>query len=266
MKTNFRFFLFLTFIISFSQEIKATHVPGGNITYECVGSNSYIITLTVFEDCSGTQGLLSGPQTLTITNSCGFNNPSTLQLPADTSYEISQICTPQLPNTTCQNGGTLPGIRKYVFRNASNPVTLPGGCHDWTIYWEGCCRNGAINLSAQDGYYFEAVINNTNTPCNSSPVIQANPVPYNCINVNVVYNFSVTEPDGDSLHYSFISARELPFGAVPTTVPYAAGYSPTSPINGITLDPNTVAISPDSLVAWSPTKLTSWNSASSSSS
>ena len=60
MKTYFRFLLFLTFIISFSQEIRATHVPGGNITYESVGPNSYIFTLTVFEDCSGT---ISVPQT-----------------------------------------------------------------------------------------------------------------------------------------------------------------------------------------------------------
>ena len=29
----------------------ASHVPGGNITYQCVGPNQYEVTLTLFEDC-----------------------------------------------------------------------------------------------------------------------------------------------------------------------------------------------------------------------
>ena len=53
MLKYFRFLLSLVLIILFSQEVMATHVPGGNITYECLGGNNYIITLTVFEDCSG---------------------------------------------------------------------------------------------------------------------------------------------------------------------------------------------------------------------
>ena len=225
-------------VISFISA-NATHVPGGNITYECVGSNSYILTLTVFEDCGGVASIPNSPQTLTVTNSCGFINPS-IQLPVYSyGVEISQICFPQIPFTTC-NGGGLPGILKHVYKDTINAVTLPGGCHDWTFSWDGCCRNTAVNLANQDGYYFEAVINNTNVSCNTSPSIQANPVPYNCINVPVTYNFSVTEPDGDSLHYSFISAREFDlFTNSVLNVAYSPGYTPISPINGISLDPNT---------------------------
>ena len=108
------------------------------------------------------------PQTLTVTNSCGFINPS-IQLPVYSyGVEISQICFPQIPFTTC-NGGGLPGILKHVYKDTINAVTLPGGCHDWTFSWDGCCRNTAVNLANQDGYYFEAVINNTNVSCNTFP-------------------------------------------------------------------------------------------------
>ena len=112
----------------------ATHVPGGNITYESVGPNSYIFTLTVFEDCSGTISVPQTAQNLIITNSCGFSNPSQVQL-AVFSYgdEISQVCYPQSQNTTCWPNGTLPGIKKHIYKNL-NPITLPGGCNDWTFY------------------------------------------------------------------------------------------------------------------------------------
>ena len=240
MNKYYRLLLSLILIISFTQEVKATHVPGGNISYRCLGGSNYIITLTVFEDCSGAVTVPNTPQTLTVTNSCGFNSLNQITLPV-LSYgdEISQVCYPQLPNTTC-NGGFLPGIKKHVYSDTINPITLPGNCNDWTFSWDGCCRNTAVNLANQDGYYFEAVINNSNSQCNSSPIINSNPVPYNCINIPVAYNFQVTEPDGDSLHYSFIAASEIAFGgAGPIPVAYAGGYSPASPINGISLDPNT---------------------------
>ena len=240
MNKYYRLLLSLILVISFTEEVKATHVPGGNITYKCLGANSYIITLTVFEDCSGAVTVPNTPQILTVTNSCGFNNFNSITLPV-LSYgdEISQVCYPQLPNTTC-NGGLLPGIKKHIYSDTINSMTLPGNCNDWKISWDGCCRNTAVNLANQDGYYFEAVINNSNSQCNSSPVIGSNPVPYNCINIPVTYNFQVSEPDGDSLYYSFIAASEIAFGAVgPSPVPYVGGYSPISPINGISLDPNT---------------------------
>jgi hypothetical protein len=145
----YRLLLSLILVISITEEVKATHVPGGNITYKCLGANSYIITLTVFEDCSGAVTVPNTPQILTVTNSCGFNNFNSITLPV-LSYgdEISQVCYPQLPNTTC-NGGLLPGIKKHIYSDTINPMTLPGNCNDWTISWDGCCRNTAVNLANQ---------------------------------------------------------------------------------------------------------------------
>ena len=41
--------------------INASHVPGGNITYKCISSNEFEITLTLFEDC-GTAFISSTPK------------------------------------------------------------------------------------------------------------------------------------------------------------------------------------------------------------
>ena len=103
MKTYFRFFLFLTFIISFSQKIRATHVPGGNITYENIGPNTFVITLTVFEDC-GTAFMGSTPQTVMVSNNCGLSSPN-INLPNVVFQdEVSQLCLQMIGQSEC-NGG-----------------------------------------------------------------------------------------------------------------------------------------------------------------
>ena len=70
MKKQFFFLVFL-FLSTFSAY--ASHVPGGNITYQCVGPNTYVVTLTLFEDC-GTAFETNGPEPITISNNCGYNS------------------------------------------------------------------------------------------------------------------------------------------------------------------------------------------------
>jgi gliding motility-associated-like protein len=231
VKTYFRFFLFLTFIISFSQKIRATHVPGGNITYENIGPNTFVITLTVFEDC-GTAFMGSTPQTVMVSNNCGLSSPN-INLPNVVFQdEVSQLCLQMIGQSEC-NGGGFPGVYMHVWRDT---ITLPGGCDSWVFAWDGCCRNTSVNASGgSNNYYWETVLNSVTAPTNSSPVITSQPIPYNCNNQPVVYNFGVYEPDGDSLHYSLISAMTGPNG----NVPYNAGYSGASPINGININPVT---------------------------
>ena len=132
------------------------------------------------------------------------------------------------------NGGGFPGVYMHVWRDT---ITLPGGCDSWVFSWDGCCRNTSVNASGiSNNYYVETVLNSLTAPTNSSPVHFA--ILFHLIvtiSQLVVYNFGVYEPDGDSLHYSLISAMTGPNG----NVPYNAGYSGASPINGINIDPVT---------------------------
>ena len=75
MNKYFKFLLSLILIISFTEEIKATHVPGGNITYENLGPNTFVVTLTVFEDC-GTAFMGNTAQMVMLSNSCGLSSPN----------------------------------------------------------------------------------------------------------------------------------------------------------------------------------------------
>ena len=227
----FKLVIFLFVIIPFSLEVKASHVPGGNISYENIGPNNFVITLTVFEDCSGAISVPNAPQIVMASNDCGLISPN-ISLPNIVYQdEVSQLCLQMIGQSEC-NGGGLPGVYMHVWRDT---ITLSGGCDSWVFAWDGCCRNTSINASSSNSYYWETVLNSITAPANSSPIITSKPIPYNCNNQPVNYNFGVYEPDGDSLHYSLVSAMTGPGGFVL----YNAGYSGASPINGININPNT---------------------------
>jgi PKD repeat protein len=233
--------LLLCLVIS-ANLIRASHIAGGDLTYNCIGPNQYQINLNLFVDCLGFDP--GNAQTISFTSTCGGNTTTTVNCTNPGGTEISQLCPSQISNSTC-SGGTLPGM--WVF-HYTGTVTLAPPCDTWTMSWTVCCRNGAIvNLvnPASVGSYIQATINTVTNPCNNSPSFNAQPIPYVCINQLVNYSYGVVESDGDSLYFSFINAMDA--GA--TMLAYSPGYSATSPIPGITLNPST------GLLSFTPTML-----------
>jgi hypothetical protein len=222
--------LFILFLI-FSLRVNASHISGGDIAFECLGNNQYKITLNLFRDCSGIS--MSNSELMTASSTCGNTINFTAQLQNPGGTIVSQLCSSQMPNSTCSNG-TLPGMQIYIYQAT---VTLNPPCDTWTVTWSTCCRNLVANLqnSMTADFYLQATLNTQSAPCNNSPVFTAQPIPYVCINQPVSYNFGIVEQDGDSLVYSFVSA--MANGA--TLLPYTAGYSGVHPISGITIDPVT---------------------------
>lgn len=219
-------------LLSYANISLASHVPGGNITYECLGNNQYLITLTLFEDC-GTAFETNANESITISNDCGIAGLTTASL-TNTVFqqEVSQLCSSQLPLSEC-NGGTMPGVYMHQWQGV---VTLPADCDSWVFSYSSCCRNSSTNASSSsDNYYWESVLNSQTAPCNSSPVITGQPIPYNCVNQPVNYSMGVYEPDGNTLVYSLIPAMTSTTGAVT----YLGGYSGAVPIPGIVIDPAT---------------------------
>lgn len=233
MKHLQQLFIFTLLSLVGMSTMQASHVPGGSITYQCVGPNQFMITLTLFEDC-GSAFEANGTQMVSINNACGIGGLTSVTL-QNTIYqqEVSQLCSSQLPQSEC-NGGTLPGVYMHQWQGI---VTLPATCTEWTFSYSSCCRNTSNNLSSgsSQDYYWEATLNNAIAPCNNSPIITAQPIPYTCINQLVTYNLGVLEPDGNTLVYSLIPAMTSATGVTP----YAGGASGAFPINGISISPTT---------------------------
>lgn len=231
MKIFNQIVLSISFLVLLVSNSKASHVPGGNVTYQCVGPNQYLVTLTLYEDC-GSAFEANGIQTIQINNDCGFPVSSATLNNVVYQQEVSQLCPSQLPSSECA-GGNLPGVWMHQWTGL---VTLPGPCDAWTFSYSSCCRNTSNNLSTQDSYYWEANLYSATAPCNTSAQITAQPIPYVCANQLVSFNMSAFDADGNTLVYSFIPAMTTGPG---TSVTYAGGFSAAVPIPGITIDANT---------------------------
>ena len=205
----------------------ATHVAGADFSFVCIGQDSFLVTLNIFRDCSGAGISTTAPTNVSFTSTCGGS--VNVSLAIDTFLEVSQLCSTQVVNSTC-NGGTLPGMQQYIY---SGIVVLTPPCNSWTAAWTLCCRNTSVNAIGQGTFAITANLNTVNDPCNNTPVFTAQPIPYVCANQTVNYNFAVTEFEGDSLVYSLVNAVTNAGG---TSINYAPGYSAGQPIPGIVLN------------------------------
>ncbi|MEO1450225.1 MAG: hypothetical protein AAFV07_11905, partial [Bacteroidota bacterium] len=216
--------LLFCLLTCFSSDLMATHTMGADITYECIGNGQYRVTLTLFRDCTGILPLTS--QTLEYRSAtCGVNASINLVQPAGGPIDVTPLCPTEISD--CAGGNVGFGFEQYTY---SGVLNLPPGCgDDWVLGWENCCRNFAIttlNNPGNQSTYISALLDNTQTPCNNSPVFNNIPTPIVCINQPVIYNHGVTDPDGDSLVFSLTNCQQ-DFGI---SVGYAGGFNAATPL------------------------------------
>ena len=235
----------------FPKKAFATHMAGADISYTCLGGNSYRVELTFYRDCSGSPALSEVYLKFT-SQSCSRYFEQTLVL--EDSSEIAYPC----PNTStrCTDPNSLnPGIQQYHYYQI---VNMPMQCSDWVIGWEYCCRNCDITTMAQTqpcvpgsnpGLYIYTTLNNLNVVCNSSPQFTNIPIAFVCQGQPFTYNHGVFDPDGDSLVYSLVDP--LINDSTNNTIPYLPGFSATNPI---TSSPALTISSVNGDIAFTPTQ------------
>ena len=227
--------LFTTLVLSLHNRVYATHGMGMDLTYQCVGGNTYIFQLAFYRDCGGAAAPASANITFN-SASCGQNFNRTLAF--FSSQETTPICASL---TTECNGGVFPGAQEYLYRAT---ITLPAQCADWRVSYDLCCRNNdinTINTPGSQSIYTETFLNNlAGIGCNSSPSFSNDPVPFVCANQLYCFNNGASDADGDSLAYSLVTPKTGPNLA--DTVVFTAGYSAINPLSStpaVTLDPLT---------------------------
>jgi len=221
-------------------QVNASHIAGADLTYDCVGVDSFLVKLQLYRDCSGVGA--PGSTGINIESvSCVQSFTSTLTLMNPGGTELPTLCQWMQINTTC-NGGFLPGMEVYKYQGI---VVMPAQCDDWIFSYSTCCRNSTVNTTGQPAMYIEATLDNLNYSCNSSPLFLQHPTPWVCLNNNFCMNNSAWDVDGDSLVYSFTDPLSAPLTSITWNIPYTA----VQPIIGATID-NTygnVCITPNTL-------------------
>lgn len=229
MKTNyystFKNVLFLTlFLLSMGQVAQATHVVGADLTYTCIGNNTYEVTLRFYRDCGGVNAPSS--PTIDIVGSSGCASvTSSVTLSLISSQEVSQVCAGT--QTSC-SGGSVQGTEEFIYRGQ---VQLPAGCNSYTISSLQCARNGGsiTNIITNNNtcVYVETIINTALAPCNNSPQFNNLPVLYSCQGQLSQFNHGFFDPDGDSLSFTLINPQD----AAGSSISFIGGLSATNPLN-----------------------------------
>jgi len=209
----------------------ATHLVGGELYYTCLGSNNYEITLKVYRDCGASNtngtpfdpnaaiGIYFGNGTLKQVVNVAF--PGATNIPV----VINNPCLVVPPNIC---------VQEAVYKTTINLPPNPAG---YDIVYQRCCRNPTILNIVNPGNYGNTYHSHipANDNCNSSPRFKQFPPIALCMGDALNFDHSATDPDGDSLVYSFCRpfhggnpgapAPNPPSAPAFTNIVWAAGYS-----------------------------------------
>src|SRR5689334_15212884 len=121
-----RFILFLSITATLGflpNKSKATHLAGSDISYTCLGGNSYRIDLTFYRDCLGSAAPLGvGIEFRSV--SCNQYFTDTILLVSGSGQEITYPC-PGLSTACDDPNSPNPGIQEYHY---SGIVNFPMFC------------------------------------------------------------------------------------------------------------------------------------------
>ena len=231
-----RILVLLCALVTGSLVSRASHVLGGNITWECSGGNSYTITLRMYTDCFGASNPLPTENVYCEPAGCGAL-PFNADLNFVSATEISDLCAAELANSSC-SGGVIPGTKLLVY---TGTVTLDTSC-SWDFFWIDGDWNyfNNINYAATPGAYIFSELG-TGAGCTNSIDITSMQAPYECRNNgNITNNITVSGAAGYTLSYALATPQTIADEADPLgptiTVP---GYTN---LNGVTVNPTTGAV------------------------
>jgi gliding motility-associated-like protein len=262
LKKSLLAFLFIIPFIFTANEAKATHVMGADITYKCVDTLKFEVTVKYYRWCKGVS--FSNPSSRTKVR-CATGGSASVSLTLDNIKEITPVCATATGECVPSNTwGTGEGIEQHTytftmdFTSSSSNFYSLRNCCKIIIETGQCCRNSNINTGAANAnFYTYAEIDLCKAPCNSSPSLTSEPIAILCCNQPFFFNNGAADTsDFDSLSYEWanpLSAWSVNIGYSGTWYaynhPFQAYYPGSltppyknpnaSPPIGITLDSET---------------------------
>ena len=252
--------------------VKATHLMGGEITWECIKSGNkkgaYVFSVKVYRDCQGIP--VSTGMSLDVHNVPGI---STIPLSYIGANDISPSCnTVNGPNLPFSCGGINIGqagsgngaVEEHTYRSDTIEISGIPDANGWHFTWSSCCRNAAIsNGMANEGFTLRAVMYSyidslgqvfpSNNECyDSSPKFFEKPRTilevgngYDplAFSNGFTYSHNAFDEEQDSISYTWGQPLDdLGYNYLnpnSTALFFSAPYSYLNPINGILMNNQT---------------------------
>lgn len=228
----------------------ASHIVGGEIYYDYLGSNQYLITLVVYRDCESTTPFDDNA-------SLGVFETSSGDLYDSFNMSLGNADVTEMPPILQNPCNLLPPqvcIEQAIY---TITVTLPPLSGGYTLAYQRCCRgNGIDNLLVdQQGMTLSTTIPDSediNGGNNSSARFTDLPPVSLCRGSEFYFDHGATDPDGDELVYSFCNPLNggtaddpmpsPPDGPSYNPILWASGFNANNPITSspqFTIDPQT---------------------------
>mgnify|MGYP001345559150 CR=1 FL=1 len=249
---------FLLFLLLSSNVIWASHVMGGEITWQCTGGNTYQFQLVFYRDCNGAEVNIVS-ETIRVWNHPTLTN---ITLPFVYREDISPSCTEVMGSPAMlecgigsAGGNGIGAIEKVVYQSAEITISGVPPAAGWIFTYENFSRSGALtNLNDPSSYgitvaakMFESPNSISNSCTDSSPQFLQPPYFATCAGSEYRYNMNAVDPDLDSLKFEFgVPYDHFPTGTYdppnnPVPVPFESNFSYDSPTPGTLTDPNNIA-------------------------
>ncbi|HIN39497.1 MAG TPA: PKD domain-containing protein [Flavobacteriales bacterium] len=235
---------------SFINPTYSTHIIGGEMFYECMDSsiNFYRFTVKLYRDCYSGVPPYDDPIYVSVYDSLEILRVQFgMVLPPDDTLENNtyNVCL-YAPVDIC--------VQEAVY---TEYYILPPG--RYTLTYQRCCRNqGIVNMSNSTGQgagWDITIPDPAQAAYNSAPYYNNPPPTIICLDVPFEYDHSATDPDGDSLVYSFCTPQDYDngiWGIIPNpsgppssnvdvnyVSPYNAAYPIYAPTDPFQIDPQT---------------------------
>ncbi|MFN0034910.1 MAG: gliding motility-associated C-terminal domain-containing protein [Saprospiraceae bacterium] len=202
----------------------ATHIVGGEITYRCLGNDSYEITLTVYRDCYNGVPNFDNPATVGI-----YEKGADSVLVKKLSLPYNAFSNDTLPivlNNPCLTVPPDVCVHKATYRTIT---TLPFNPNGYIIVYQRCCRNKLIrNLPdpLNTGISFVTEISaQSQMLCNRGATFDNWPPVAICVHQPIDFDHSASDADGDSLAYRLCTPFNGPDSLRPApNPPFAPPY------------------------------------------
>lgn len=244
-----RLLLILLFVIGSVAQGMATHIMGGEITYNYLGffpgPNPYRYQVKLVAYVYGGPGSNFGPNSPS-PGALG-NNPrmgiyrlsSGARLRELTIVGRVEETSPNLPrncNPQCLNG-------LIIYKNTFDTIiNLPFDARGYIFFYQTAARNNTINIGVGDspinpiGNTFQAIAPSPGEFPNSSPQFTDQVIPFFLTNQTTTVINTAVDPDGDRLQYRFVypfngrlNNPNPPFYEAPNEVAFLNGFTEAQP-------------------------------------
>lgn len=218
LKTMKRLLLLFSAMIVFFPRAEASHIVGGDISYQHIEGTTYEVLVRVYRDC-----FYGDPN-------AQFDDPASVGIFDQNNNLIQDLRIPVMTDDTLQAVFANPClfvpddvcVHTTEYRDTVTLAPLAAG-DMYTFVYQRCCRNGTItNIvfpETTGATYLVRMTAESMALDNSTPDF-GQPAPiFICLGEPIDYDHSALDVDGDSLVYSFCTPRTGASFSVPRPQP-----------------------------------------------